>query len=227
MGWRSEGDRDAQNRCYHAKEHHSCEFRAPKIIHRLSHTPENGYRTCHTVSFALSETHAHHTRRAPSLLAMTSGGHMPAESPAQVEPKMSIAAGMTARAQGQRDHGPARAQAAHVSARADTRVSQRSMRLLRRTCREGHRAPPKVLILVVFAEALQVVSSAPLPSGDSLGLRTRIVRSQVSRTVTIGFMGFGRCGRERALEGVVTLTKGDQRRHCDGVEQLVHVSGRL
>ena len=137
---------------------------------------------------------------------MTSGGHMPAESPAQVEPKMSIAAGMTARAQGQREHGPARAQAAHVSARADTRVSQRSMRLLRRTCREGHRAPPKVLILVVFAEALQVVSSAPLPSGDSLGLRTRIVRSQVSRTVTIGFMGFGRCGRERALEGVVTLT---------------------
>ena len=181
------------------------------------------------VSYRLrsARPHAHHTRRAPSLLAMTSGGHMPAESPAQVEPKMSIAAGMTARAQGQRGHGPARAQAAHVSARADTRVSQRSMRLLRRTCREGHRAPPKVLILVVFAEALQVVSSAPLPSGDSLGLRTRIVRSQVSRTVTIGFMGFGRCGRERALEGVVTLTKGDQRRHCDGVEQLVHVGGRL
>ena len=85
---------------------------------------------------------------------MTSGGHMPAESPAQVEPKMSIAAGMTATAQGQREHGPARAQAAHVSARAD---GHERARVERRTGEEGGQAPPKTRFLVGLARPLRRV----------------------------------------------------------------------
>ena len=83
---------------------------------------------------------------------MTSGGHMPAESPAQVEPKMSIAAGMTATAQGQREHGPARAQAAHVSARAD---GHERARVERRTGEEGGQAPPKTRFLTRLARPLR------------------------------------------------------------------------
>ena len=106
------------------------------------------------ISFSLSETHANHTRRAPSLLTTTSGGRMPAESHAQFQPKMSIAAGMTATAQGQREHGPARAQAAHVSARAD---GHERARVERRTGEEGGQAPPKARFLVGLARPLRRV----------------------------------------------------------------------
>ena len=62
----------------------------------------------------LRETHAHRTRGALSLLAATSGGHIPAEGRVEPETEMSLAAGITIRAAGYREHGPARVQAAHA-----------------------------------------------------------------------------------------------------------------
>ena len=110
--------------------------------------------TGRVISFSLSETHTNHTRRSPSLLATTSGGRMPAESHAQLEPKVSIAAGMTATAQGQPEYGPARTQAAHVSARAD---GHERARVERRTGEEGGHAQPKTRFLVGLARPLRRV----------------------------------------------------------------------
>ena len=79
---------------------------------------------------------------------------MLAESHAQFEPKVSIAGGMTATAQGQREHGPARAQAAHVSARAD---GHERARVERRTGEEGGQAHPKMRFLLGLARTLRRV----------------------------------------------------------------------
>ena len=81
-------------------------------MYRLSHAPEHCYRTCHTVwrSVHMSEK----TRRAAALLTAATGGHTPAGRIVEPEPEMSLAAGSMARATGQRDHGPAHAQAARA-----------------------------------------------------------------------------------------------------------------
>ena len=62
----------------------------------------------------LRETHAHRTRGALSLLATTSGGRMAADGRALLEELVSVAAGIMLGAQGQGEHGPARAQTAHA-----------------------------------------------------------------------------------------------------------------
>ena len=54
------------------------------------------------------------TRRAAALLTAATGGHTPAGRIVEPEPEMSLAAGSMAIATGQRDHGPAHAQAAHA-----------------------------------------------------------------------------------------------------------------
>ena len=54
------------------------------------------------------------TRREPVLLTTASAGRMPAEGRAEPETEMSLAAGITIRAAGYREHGPARVQAAHA-----------------------------------------------------------------------------------------------------------------
>ena len=56
----------------------------------------------------------HRTRDALSLLAVTSGGHMPTGCHAQLEPYVSIAAGIVAAVQGERDSSPAARAAAHA-----------------------------------------------------------------------------------------------------------------
>ena len=60
------------------------------------------------------DRHAKRTRREGVLLNAATGGHTPADSIVEPEPEMSLAAGMMARAAGQRDHGPAHTQAAHA-----------------------------------------------------------------------------------------------------------------
>ena len=56
----------------------------------------------------------HRTRDALSLLAVTSGGHMPTGCHAQLEPYVSITAGIVAGVQGERDSSPAARAAAHA-----------------------------------------------------------------------------------------------------------------
>ena len=55
-----------------------------------------------------------------------------------------------------------------------------SARLVWRTVEERRQAPPKVRILIVVAEALRSVSSAPADPCSEMGLRTRIGQVNLS-----------------------------------------------
>ena len=81
-------------------------------MHRLSNAPEHCYQTCHIVWRSIHMIKK--TRRAPALLTTATSGHMSADGRVEPEPEMSLAAGTMARATGQRDHGPAHAQAARA-----------------------------------------------------------------------------------------------------------------
>ena len=57
---------------------------------------------------------AHCARREPALLTTASGGHISGEGRAEPEMEISLAAGITTRAAGHSEHGPAHVQAAHA-----------------------------------------------------------------------------------------------------------------
>ena len=68
---------------------------------------------------------AHRPRREPALLTTASGGHISGEGRAEPEMEISLAAGITTRAAGHSEHGPAHVQAAraqHAQAGSDARA---------------------------------------------------------------------------------------------------------
>ena len=65
--------------------------------------------TRRVTQLVLYDRHANRTRREQALLTAASGGHISAEGNVQLKAHVSIAAGIMARAAGQRDRGPAHA----------------------------------------------------------------------------------------------------------------------
>ena len=102
---------------------------------------------------------------------------------------MSLAAGITARAAGQHDHGPARVQAAASTRSAGASRHDRA-HVERRTGEEGDQAPPKTRFLIGLARPFRAVLRATARHAPDFGLRTRFERpANVSmRKGGIGFL---------------------------------------